>query len=143
MIRLSLIALLLSGTAAFATPQQAQPAPVAMASAVAAPAAATLPSKLQLRPEINLGRDLVTFGDLIPGLAGKAGDEIAEGDEIAGEIDLGAQLQLGLQRCRSRSRDGRGHPDRRGLGLLWRGESGGAGEQQGNQGEADHDAHPP
>lgn len=72
MIRLSLIALLLSGTAAFATPQQAQPAPVAMASAVAAPAAATLPSKLQLRPEINLGRDLVTFGDLIPGLAGEA-----------------------------------------------------------------------
>ena len=72
MIRLSLIALLLSGTAAFATPQQAQPAPVAMASAVAAPAAATLPSKLQLRPEINLGRDLVTFGDLIPGLTGEA-----------------------------------------------------------------------
>ncbi|WP_336814326.1 flagellar basal body P-ring formation chaperone FlgA [Bosea sp. MMO-172] len=72
MIRLSLVALLLSGTAAFAAPQQAQPAPVAMASAVAAPAAAMLPSKLQLRPEINLGRDLVTFGDLIPGLAGEA-----------------------------------------------------------------------
>lgn len=72
MIRLSLVALLLSGTAAFASPQQAQPAPVAMASAVAAPAAAALPSKLQLRPEVNLGRDLVTFGDLIPGLAGEA-----------------------------------------------------------------------
>lgn len=72
MIRLSLIALLLSGTAAFASPQQAQPAPVAMASAVTAPAAAALPSKLQLRPEINLARDLVTFGDLIPGLAGEA-----------------------------------------------------------------------
>lgn len=72
MIRLSLIALLLSGTAAFASPQQAQPAPVAMASAVAAPAAVALPSKLQLRSEINLARDLVTFGDLIPGLAGEA-----------------------------------------------------------------------
>ena len=72
MIRLSLIALLLSGTAAFASPQQAQPAPVAMASAVTAPTATALPSKLQLRPEINLARDLVTFGDLIPGLAGEA-----------------------------------------------------------------------
>lgn len=72
MIRLSLIALLLSGTAAFASPQQAQPAPVAMASAVAAPAAVALPSKLQLRSEINLARDLVTFGDLIPGLGGEA-----------------------------------------------------------------------
>lgn len=71
MIRLSLIALLLSGTAALAAPQHAQPAPVALASAVAAPAAAALPSKLQLRPEINLVRDFVTFGDLIPGLAGE------------------------------------------------------------------------
>lgn len=71
MIRLSLIALLLSGTAALAAPEPA-PAPVAMASAVAAPAAAALPSRLQLRPEISLARDLVTFGDLIPGLAGEA-----------------------------------------------------------------------
>lgn len=72
MIRLSLIALLLSGTAALAVPQQGQPVPVAIASAVAAPAAAALPSKLQLRPEISLMRDLVTFGDLIPGLTGEA-----------------------------------------------------------------------
>uniref|UniRef100_A0A9E7ZR47 Flagellar basal body P-ring formation chaperone FlgA n=1 Tax=Bosea sp. NBC_00436 TaxID=2969620 RepID=A0A9E7ZR47_9HYPH len=77
MIRLSLIALALSGTAALAAPQHAQTAPVAVASAVtapavAAPAVAALPSRLQLRAEINLGRDLVTFGDLIPGLAGEA-----------------------------------------------------------------------
>lgn len=72
MIRLSLIALALSGTTALAAPQHAQPAPVAVASAVAAPAIATLPSRLQLRPEISLARDLVTFGDLIPGLAGEA-----------------------------------------------------------------------
>lgn len=72
MIRLSLIALLLSGTAALASPQEAQTAPVAMAAAVTAPAAAALPAKLQLRPEISLARDLVTFGDLIPGLAGEA-----------------------------------------------------------------------
>lgn len=72
MIRLSLIALALSGTAVLAAPQQTQTAPVAMASAVAAPAAAALPSKLHLRPEVSLARDLVTFGDLIPGLAGEA-----------------------------------------------------------------------
>ena len=72
MIRLALIAVLLSGTAALATPQQPQPAPVAMASAAAAPAVTALPSRLQLRPEINLVRDLVTLGDLIPGLAGEA-----------------------------------------------------------------------
>lgn len=72
MIRLSLIALLVSGTAALAASPQGQPAPVAMASAVVAPAAPALPSKLQLRPEISLARDLVTFGDLIPGLAGEA-----------------------------------------------------------------------
>ena len=75
MIRLSLIALLLSGTAALAAPQQAphhsQPVPVAVASAAAAPAA-VLPRKLQLRPEVSLSRDLVTFGDLIPGLTGDA-----------------------------------------------------------------------
>ncbi|WP_377838644.1 flagellar basal body P-ring formation chaperone FlgA [Bosea sp. UC22_33] len=72
MIRLSLIALLLSGTAALAAPRHGEPAPVAMASAVAAPAAAALPSRLQLRPEVSLSRDLVTFGDLIPGLSGEA-----------------------------------------------------------------------
>lgn len=72
MIRLSLIALALSGTAALAAPQQAQPVPVAVASAVAAPAVAALPSRLQLRSEVNLARDLVTFGDLIPGLSGEA-----------------------------------------------------------------------
>lgn len=72
MIRLALIAVLLSGTAALAAPQQSQPAPVAVASAVAAPAAAALPTRLQLRPEISLARDLVTFGDLIPGLSGEA-----------------------------------------------------------------------
>lgn len=72
MIRLALFSLLLSGTAALAEPQHAQPAPVALASAVAVPAAAALPSRLQLRPEIHLARDLVTFGDLIPGLHGEA-----------------------------------------------------------------------
>lgn len=72
MIRLALFSLLLSGTAALAEPQHAQPAPVALASAVAVPAAAALPSRLQLRPEIHLSRDLVTFGDLIPGLHGEA-----------------------------------------------------------------------
>jgi flagella basal body P-ring formation protein FlgA len=50
MIRLSLIALLVSGGAALA---------------------AALPGKLQLRSELHLARDLVTFGDLIPGLAGE------------------------------------------------------------------------
>ncbi|MCO5092199.1 flagellar basal body P-ring formation chaperone FlgA [Bosea sp. (in: a-proteobacteria)] len=71
MIRICLIALILSGTAALAAPQ-AGPAPVTVAPAAAAPAAATLPAKLQLRPELHLARDLVTFGDLIPGLTGEA-----------------------------------------------------------------------
>jgi flagella basal body P-ring formation protein FlgA len=66
MIRLSLIALVVSGTAALAAPQ-ARPAPAAVASV-----AATVPGKLQLRPELHLSRDLVTFGDLIPGLTGEA-----------------------------------------------------------------------
>ena len=48
------------------------PVAVAVASAVAAPATAAPPSRLQLRSEINLARDLVTFGDLIPGLSGEA-----------------------------------------------------------------------
>ncbi|QEL21144.1 flagellar basal body P-ring formation protein FlgA [Bosea sp. F3-2] len=75
MIRRSLIVLLLSGGAALAAPQHGQqhpqPAAVAVASAVAAPAAA-LPRKLQLRSEVSLSRDLVTFGDLISGLMGEA-----------------------------------------------------------------------
>lgn len=76
MIRVSLIALLLSGSAALAAPQQGQhhpqlPATIASASAATAPAAA-LPRKLQLRSELSLSRDLVTFGDLIPGLPGEA-----------------------------------------------------------------------
>ncbi|MGX5736717.1 flagellar basal body P-ring formation chaperone FlgA [Bosea thiooxidans] len=74
MIRLSLIALVLSGAAALAAPPQKPAAPVAVASATAAPAAAApaLSQRLRLRPELNLARDLVTFGDLIPGLAGDA-----------------------------------------------------------------------
>lgn len=77
MTRIALIALLLSGTAALAAPQRHQPAqhptavPVVVAAAAAASAAAQ-PGKLQLRPELNLSRDLVTFGDLIPGLTGEA-----------------------------------------------------------------------
>lgn len=71
MIRSALFALLLSGTAALAAPQQAPSAPVAVASAAAAPTA-SFPRKLQLRPELNLSRDLVTFGDLMPGLTGEA-----------------------------------------------------------------------
>ncbi|MGO4406000.1 flagellar basal body P-ring formation chaperone FlgA [Bosea sp. RAF48] len=74
MVRLSLIALLLSGTATLAAPQHGQqhpqPAPASVAPAAAAPVAA-LPRKLQLRSEVNLPRDLVTFGDLIPGLSGE------------------------------------------------------------------------
>ena len=31
-----------------------------------------MPRKLQLRSEVSLSRDLVTFGDLIPGLTGEA-----------------------------------------------------------------------
>jgi len=79
MTRLALVALLLSGTAALAAPQRHQQAPaasVAVAAATAVPAAA-LPGKLQLRSELNLSRDLVTFGDLIPGLAGEAASTAA------------------------------------------------------------------
>lgn len=74
MIRLALVAFLLSGTAALATPQQKHTAPVAVAAVAPAPAAAApaQPQRLRLRPELNLARDLVTFGDLIPGLAGDA-----------------------------------------------------------------------
>lgn len=74
MIRLALVAFLISGTAALAAPQPKHAAPVAVASVVPAPAAAApvLPQRLRLRPELNLTRDLVTFGDLIPGLAGDA-----------------------------------------------------------------------
>lgn len=71
MIRLSLAALLLSGTAALAAPQQALPTQVAVASPTTAPVA-TQARRLQLRPEISLARDLVTFGDLIPALTGDA-----------------------------------------------------------------------
>jgi flagella basal body P-ring formation protein FlgA len=66
MIRLSLVALIVSGSAALAVPQ-ARPAPVAVASTDA-----VLPGKLALRPELHLARDLVTFGDLIPALTGEA-----------------------------------------------------------------------
>lgn len=74
MIRLSLIALVLSSAAALAAPPQKQAAPVTVAAVAPAPAAAApvLPQRLRLRPELNLARDLVTFGDLIPGLAGDA-----------------------------------------------------------------------
>ena len=71
MIRLSLAALLLSGTVALAAPQQAQPVATTVASAAAAPAAVQA-RRLMLRPEISLSRDLVTFGDLIPALTGEA-----------------------------------------------------------------------
>lgn len=66
MIRLSLIALLLTGTTALAAPQRAPAGPAAVAPA------AVQPRKLQLRAELNLARDLVTFGDLISGLSGEA-----------------------------------------------------------------------
>ena len=71
MIRLSLIALVLSSAAALAAPPQKQAtvASVAPAPAAAAPA---LPQRLRLKAELNLARDLVTFGDLISGLAGDA-----------------------------------------------------------------------
>jgi len=79
MIRLALVALLLSGTAALAAPQQKHAAPVAVAAVAPAPAAAApaQPQRLRLRPELNLARDLVTFGDLIPGLAGDAASTAA------------------------------------------------------------------
>lgn len=71
MIRLSLVALVLSSAAAFAAPQPKAPAPVSVA-AVTAATAPVLPQKLRLKSEVSLSRDLVTFGDLIPGLAGDA-----------------------------------------------------------------------
>jgi flagella basal body P-ring formation protein FlgA len=77
MIRLSLAGLLIAATvldAGSASAQQgrASAAPVAVASVDAAQDAAALPAhRLRLRPEVNLGRDLVTFGDLLPGLAGE------------------------------------------------------------------------
>lgn len=76
MIRLSLAALLIAASAfdagaALAQQARARHAPVSIASA-APEQAATVPSapRFRLRPEINLGRDLVTFGDLIQGLSG-------------------------------------------------------------------------
>ena len=71
MIRLSLIALVLSSAAALAAPQQKQATVASVASAPAATAPA-LPQRLRLKAELNLARDLVTFGDLIPGLSGDA-----------------------------------------------------------------------
>lgn len=76
MIRLSLAsfliaAALLDAGAASAQQGRAQAVGVAMASADPAQAApAQQARRLRLRPEVNLGRDLVTFGDLIPGLSG-------------------------------------------------------------------------
>lgn len=84
MIRIAFTATLASAALmvampAGAQPPRAKPASVAVASAlpsqVAAPpsAPALLPSaKLQLRPEIYLTQDLVTYGDLIAGLGGEA-----------------------------------------------------------------------
>ncbi|MGO4284022.1 flagellar basal body P-ring formation chaperone FlgA [Bosea sp. TAB14] len=83
MIRLTLTGLLLAaaafdaGTALAQQPRaRSGTAPVAIASAAAtqaapAPAVAAVPThRLVLRPELNLVRDLVTYGDLISGLSG-------------------------------------------------------------------------
>ncbi len=77
MIRLSLATFLILAGGFGAATAQAQPgrapaegAPVAVASAGPAQAAALPASGLRLRSEIHLARDLVTFGDLIQGLPG-------------------------------------------------------------------------
>lgn len=82
MLRFTLAATLASAALLAAAPVLAQQArgrhaPVAVAAAVSQPAPAVQPvlppqaPKLQLRPEIYLSRDLVTFGDLIAGLGGE------------------------------------------------------------------------
>ncbi len=72
MIRLSLVSLLVAAALLDAGAASAQPKrPPAVAVASADPAQAQpADRRLRLRPEVNLGRDLVTFGDLIPGLSG-------------------------------------------------------------------------
>jgi len=72
MIRFSLVSLLVAATlldAGAASAQPKRPPAVAVASADRAQAQPA-DRRLRLRPEVNLGRDLVTFGDLIPGLSG-------------------------------------------------------------------------
>jgi flagella basal body P-ring formation protein FlgA len=69
---LSLATLLVSSAAFAAPPHSAErPVTVATLSGAQAPAAQVL-RKLQLRPELNLARDLITFGDLIAGLGTEA-----------------------------------------------------------------------
>lgn len=69
---LSLTALLACGAVLAAEPM-AGGAPVTVAAlAPDSAAAAPAPRRLQLRPELHLARDLVTFGDLIGGLGGEA-----------------------------------------------------------------------
>ncbi|SIQ21499.1 flagellar basal body P-ring formation chaperone FlgA [Bosea sp. TND4EK4] len=79
MLRFTLAATLASAALLAAAPALAQQArgkhaPVAIAAAVPQQVQPALPPqapKLQLRPEIYLSRDLVTFGDLIAGLGGE------------------------------------------------------------------------
>ncbi|OYW62024.1 MAG: flagella basal body P-ring formation protein FlgA [Bosea sp. 12-68-7] len=76
MLHLSLAAALLIGAQAAAaqTPSPNRPA-VAVAALATGPAPAavpTRPSRLQLRSDLTLSRDLVSFGDLIAGLAPEA-----------------------------------------------------------------------
>jgi flagella basal body P-ring formation protein FlgA len=67
------LAALLASTAAFAAPPHPGERPVAVAALSGAQApAAQVVRKLQLRPELNLARDLITFGDLISGLGTEA-----------------------------------------------------------------------
>lgn len=76
MIRHSLAGLLIAAAlldvgAASAQQSRARPAPLALAAADPAQAVpAPQAQRLRLRSEITLGRDLVTFGDLISGLSG-------------------------------------------------------------------------
>jgi flagella basal body P-ring formation protein FlgA len=69
---LCLAALLVCG-AALAAPPQSGSTPVTVAALTAEPAAAApLARRLHLRPELNLGRDIISFGDLIGGLGPEA-----------------------------------------------------------------------
>jgi flagella basal body P-ring formation protein FlgA len=72
-LRLSLAAVLLLGAQAAAAQAPAASRPAVAVAALAAPAPATAvpaqPRRLQLRSELLLSRDLVSFGDLIAGLA--------------------------------------------------------------------------
>ncbi|AMJ60511.1 flagellar basal body P-ring formation chaperone FlgA [Bosea sp. PAMC 26642] len=68
-IALVLGAATLSGPVMAASPRPAPVATAALTPEQAATAAAPVPHRLYLRPELTLHRDLVTFGDLIGGLS--------------------------------------------------------------------------